>query len=75
MENLSFMLSKEHWISHMVAYMETMMSWPKITRQKVVRAASHRLVSCHESNVINGRSVFTETPVSIPTDLRRYRGD
>ncbi|KAL4783402.1 ASST-domain-containing protein [Aspergillus varians] len=42
---------------------------------KVVRTASHRLVSCHEFQVVDGgRSVLIETPVSIPTDLSSFGG-
>lgn len=41
----------------------------------IVRAASHRLVSTHEFNLIDGKSVLIETPVSIPADLKTYGGD
>lgn len=43
---------------------------------KILRAASHRLVSCHEFQVVDGgRSVLIETPVSIPMDLGPFGGD
>ncbi|PYI12862.1 secreted protein [Aspergillus violaceofuscus CBS 115571] len=42
---------------------------------KTVRAGSHRLVSCHEFQVLEGETVLIETPVSIPTDLSPYGGD
>ncbi|KAJ6119829.1 secreted protein [Penicillium sp. IBT 18751x] len=41
----------------------------------VVRAASHRLVSVHEFNVVNGKSVLVEAPVPVPADLSIYGGD
>lgn len=41
----------------------------------VVRAASHRLVSTHEFNVVDGETVLIEAPVSVPADLSLYGGD
>ncbi|KAJ5587638.1 uncharacterized protein N7459_003403 [Penicillium hispanicum] len=41
----------------------------------IVRAASHRLVSTHEFNLIDGKSVLIEVPVSVPADLSSYGGD
>ncbi|KAI9035015.1 uncharacterized protein KD926_004819 [Aspergillus affinis] len=44
--------------------------------QRVLGAASHRLLSCHEFHVVNnGSSVLIETPVYIPADLSAYGGD
>lgn len=43
---------------------------------KIVRTASHRLVSCHEFQVVDdGKSVLIETPVSVPMDLSSLGGD
>ncbi|KAJ5140140.1 hypothetical protein N7448_003548 [Penicillium atrosanguineum] len=41
----------------------------------IVRAASHRLVSVHEFNVVDGKTVLVEAPVPIPADLSIYGGD
>ncbi|KAJ5656041.1 hypothetical protein N7507_007991 [Penicillium longicatenatum] len=41
----------------------------------VVRAASHRLVSGHEFNVIDGRTALVEILVPVPTNLSIYGGD
>ncbi|KAI9926043.1 hypothetical protein ASPWEDRAFT_108994 [Aspergillus wentii DTO 134E9] len=41
---------------------------------QVVRAASHQLVSGHEFEVVNGRTVLVEVPVSVPFDLSPYGG-
>ncbi|CAI7564310.1 unnamed protein product [Penicillium crustosum] len=42
---------------------------------KVVKPASHRLVSCHEFQVVNGESVLMETPVAVPINLKPFGGD
>ncbi|KAL2865973.1 arylsulfotransferase family protein [Aspergillus lucknowensis] len=42
---------------------------------KVVRAASHHLVSVHEFEVVDGRSVLIEVPVPVPLDLSPFGGD
>ncbi|KAJ5946473.1 hypothetical protein N7454_003312 [Penicillium verhagenii] len=41
----------------------------------VVGAASHRLVSGHEFNVIDGKTALVEVTVPVPTDLSIYGGD
>lgn len=41
----------------------------------IVRAASHRLVSAHEFNVLDGKTVLIEAPVPVPADLSIYGGD
>ena len=41
----------------------------------IVRAASHRLVSAHEFNVVDGKTVLVEAPVPVPADLSIYGGD
>ncbi|KAJ6102915.1 hypothetical protein N7486_005342 [Penicillium sp. IBT 16267x] len=41
----------------------------------VVRAASHRLVSGHEFEVVDGKTVLVETLLPVPTDLTAYGGD
>lgn len=41
----------------------------------MVRAASHRLVSGHEFNLIDGRTALVEISVPVPTDLSVYGGD
>ncbi|KAH8693544.1 ASST-domain-containing protein [Talaromyces proteolyticus] len=39
---------------------------------QVVGTASHRLASCHEFRVVDGKSVLIETPVAQPADLTAY---
>lgn len=40
-----------------------------------IRAASHRLGSFHEFNVIDGKTVIIETPISVLADLSPFGGD
>jgi hypothetical protein len=41
---------------------------------KTVVAANHRLVSVHEFHITKDNTVLIETPLAVPTDLRRWGG-
>lgn len=42
---------------------------------KTVKAAAHRLVSCHEFRILDTGSVLIETPFAFPTDLSQWGGN